>query len=194
MEIFIFYVFICVASLVLQSPILLNIHSQCQNINLISPVCFMHGGKWNAAPDSEVDIVTRNCIEFDPGHDVLDGVLVYNIQRKHAESDKSAQNESKCIQLLVVWHVEHTKELHVRTLLVEHDNELDEDKLRGLHQKYWHLLIAYVDSIKSNWLFDNVITLNTTAKVMNGSRRWDILISETTEYGVEKPLWIDETR
>jgi hypothetical protein len=190
------YVLICVISLVLQSPVSLNIHNQGQGIGLISPVYFMYGGRWNVVPDQEIDIdtVMRNCIEIDSGQDILEGALVYKIQRKHIESDKSAQDESKHIQLLVAWHVEYTKELHVCALIVEHDGELDEHKLRMLHQKYWHLLNAQVDPIKNNWRLNDATVLKTEIKVINGGYRWDIFISEEREYIIKRPFWIDTTR
>jgi hypothetical protein len=192
----IFYVLICIASLVLKSPVSLNIHNRCQNISLISPVYFIRGGKWHVVLDQEIDIdaVMRNCIEFDFRHDTLEGALVYKIQREHVGSDKSVQNESKYIQLLVAWHVEHTKGLHVRALLVEYDRELDKRKLWTLHQKYWHLLNTQINPIKSNWRLNDATLLKTKVKAMNGGCRWDIFISKGAEYVVERPLWIDTKR
>jgi hypothetical protein len=154
----------------------------------------MHGGKWHVVPDQEIGVnaVMRNRIEFGSGKDILEGALVYRIQRKHAESAKPAQDESKHIQLLVVWYVERTKELHVRTLIVEHDGELDEHKLRILHQKYWHLLNARVDPIKNNWQLNNA-TVKTKIKAMNGGYRWNIFISDKERYIVNRPFWIDTT-
>jgi hypothetical protein len=153
----------------------------------------MHGGKWHVVPDQEinVDAVMRNCIEFE--QDILEGALVYKIQRKHVKSGKSARYESNHIQLLVAWCVEHT-ELHVRALLVEHDGELDEHKLRSLHQKYWHLLNAQVDAIKSDWQLNGGSVLKTKIKAMNGGYRWDVFISKGSEYIVKRPFWIDTTR
>jgi hypothetical protein len=89
-----FSVLICVVSLALQSPVLLNIHNQCQGINLTSPVYFIHGGRWPIAPDQAIDVnaVMQNPIEFDAKQNILEGALVYRIQRKHITS---AQDESK---------------------------------------------------------------------------------------------------
>jgi hypothetical protein len=203
------FVLIYVVSLVLQSPISLNIHNQGQSINLISPVYFVHGGKWHTALDQEIhtNVSMRSCIEFDSGQDILEGALVYKIQkmetsflerecstqRKRAKIDKLVQDESRHIQLLVAWRVEHTKELNVRALLVEHDGELDEHKLRILYQKYWHLLNAQVDPIKSKWQLNDT-TVKTKIKTMNGDYRWDILISDKEEYSAKRPFWIDTTR
>jgi hypothetical protein len=197
LKILILFVLICI-SLTLQSPVSLSIHNQYQDINLISPVYFTHDGKWNTAPDQEINVnaVMRNLLEVDPGQNILEGALVYRIQKKHVKSDKSAQYELKCIQLLVAWRIEYTRELRVRALLVEHDNEFnwDEDKLKKLHQKYWRLLKTRVDPIENNWLLHDTTVLKTTIKVVNGGYRWDIFISEGAEDNIERPLWIDAER
>jgi hypothetical protein len=193
----IFSVLICVVSLTLQLPVLLNIHNRCQDINLTSLVYFMDGGWWNVLPDQGIDAnaIMRNRIKPDSGQNVLEGALVYKIQkRQNTESDELIQDESKHIQLLVVWHVDHIKGLRVRALLIEHDKKLDEDKLRWLYQKYWHSLNAWIDPIESNWMLDDATMLATTIKTMNGGYRWDIFISEGMEDNFEKPLWIDAER
>jgi hypothetical protein len=181
----------------LQSPISLNIHNQCQDINLISPVYFVDGGKWHVAPDQKIDAhaIMRNCIEFDSEQDILKGALVYKMQRKRTESDKSAQDKSRRIQLLVAWHVEPTKELNVRALLIEHDSELNEDKLRKLHQKYWHLLNTRFGFIRNHRLSDEATILTTMSKAMNGGYRWDIFTfkKEKDKYAME-PLWTNSER
>jgi hypothetical protein len=71
----IFYILIHVVSLALHSPVLLNIHNQCQDITLISPLYSMYGGKWHVTPDQEIDVdaVMRNRIEFDSERNVLEG-------------------------------------------------------------------------------------------------------------------------
>jgi hypothetical protein len=188
-----FSVLICVVSHALQSPVSLNIHNRCQDINLTSPVYFICGGGWNVAPEQEIDVnaVMSNRLEFDSGQDVLEGALVYRVQRKHAES---AQDGTRHIQLLVAWHVDHTEGLYVRELLVEHDRELDEDKLMKLHQKCWQSLNALVSPIGCNWLLNDAMVLTATIKAMNGGCRWDIFISEGESDSIKRPLWIDTDR
>jgi hypothetical protein len=173
----------------------LNIRNLCQDITLTSPVYFIYGGEWNVAPEQEIDVnvVMRSHLEVDSGRDMLEGVLIYKIQRQQAEYDEFVQNESKSIQLLIAWRVEHMRVLHVRALLVEHDSELDEDKLKRLQQKYWQLLKVQIDSTK-NWLLNGTTVLGTTIKVMNGGYRWDISIAEEIEDAIERPLWIDTER
>jgi hypothetical protein len=141
--------------------------------------------------------IMKNYLEFDSGHDILEGALVYRIQRKqHTKSDGFTQDGSKIIQILVTWRIEYTEGLHVCALLVEYDKEfnLNEDKLRGLYQKYWYVLKGRLNPIGINWLLDDETVLKTTVKVMNGGYKWDVLISEGEEDGIEIPLWIDAER
>jgi hypothetical protein len=164
---------------------------------MTSPAYFVHGGKWHVAPNQEIDAndVMRNRIEFDSGQDVLEGALVYKIQmRQHIESDEFIQDELKVIELLVVWSFERTKGLHVRALLIEHDEKFDEDKLKKLYQVNADTLDARVEFIGSNWLLNDVTILMTAVKVMNGGYRCDIFISEGIQYNVKKPIWIDAER
>jgi hypothetical protein len=166
---------------------------------MISPVYFIHGGKWHISPGQEIGVrtVMKSRIEFDSVQDILDGALVYKIQRKHAESDEFIQDESKNIQLLIAWRGDHTKGLDVRVLLVEQSKKFnwDEDKLKRLYQKYWHPLDAWVDFIGNNWLLDDATVLGAEVDAMNGGYRWDIHISERKEASViERPLWIDAER
>jgi hypothetical protein len=73
-------------------------------------------------------------------------------------------------------------------LLVEHESELDEDKLMWLHQKYWHSLDTQVDTIESNWQLNDATVLKTKVNTMNGSYRWDIFISKGMGYSGKRPL------
>jgi hypothetical protein len=192
-------VLICIASFALQSPVLLNIHNLCQDINLMYPICFMNGGKWHVIPEQETDVNTimSNHLEFDFEQDILEGALLYKIQwKQHTESNEFVKDGSKDIQLLVAWHVEHMEGLHIRALLVEHDKEfnLDEDKLRRLYQKYWHLLKAQIDPNRSNWMLNDTITLVTAVDVMYGGYRWDVLIIKGKGDDFKRPLWIDAER
>jgi hypothetical protein len=178
---------------------LLNIHNRCKDITLTSPVHFTHGGRWNVTPDQKIDVdsVMRNHLELDFERNRLEGTLIYKIQwRQCAESDEFIQDESKSIQLLVAWCVDYTKGLDIRASLVEHDKDFnwDEDKLRGLHQKYWHLLDAQINPIGCNWLLNDRVVLETAIKVMNGGCKWDVFIAEGIKNKLERPLWIDTTR
>jgi hypothetical protein len=188
----IFHVLIYIVRFALQSPVSLNIHNQCQDINLTSLVYFMHRGKWHVEPDKEVDVnsVIRNRIEFDSEQGMMEGALAYKIQRwQHVEPDELIQDKLKGVHLLVAWRGERTKGLNVHVLLVEHDREFDKDKLKMLHQKYWHSLDTWFNTIRSYRLSDDATILTTTVKVMNGGYRWDIFITkkENDQYIMEPP-------
>jgi hypothetical protein len=171
-------VLMCVTSLALQSLISLNIHNQCQDIKLISPVYFIHGGKWRAALDQRIDVntVMKNCVEFDAKQDTLEGALAYKIQ--HVGSD---QDESKHHWLLIAWHSEYTSGLHVCALVVEHNKQIDKDRLRKLYQKRWHSLNAQVNATGDNWILNDTTKLATIMNVTNGGYKWNLSISEETK-------------
>jgi hypothetical protein len=192
-----FSVLTCVVSLILRSPILPSIYNLCRNINLTSPVYFVHGGKWNVTPNQKIHAgsVMKNRVRFDFGQDLLDGVLIYRIQRRHMNFDDEDEDELTC-QLLIAWHVEHTKRLDVRVLVVKHDEfDWNGDKLKQLYQKCWQPLSVLANSIGSNWLLDDTTVLETMIKTMNEGYRWDIFISERRTYeSFVKPLWIDVER
>jgi hypothetical protein len=194
-----FHVLICVVSLALQPLVLLNIHNQCQNVNLISPVYFVHGGKLHVAPDQEMGAsnVIRNSLRFHSGQGVLEGALVYRIQRRqHAESDESVHDELERIRLLVAWCSKYTGELRVCALLIEHDKEFnwDKDKLKELHKKYWYSLDTWVDNIRNKWLLDGTTILTTLVKAMDEGYRWDISISKGTKDNTRRPVWVNTKR
>jgi hypothetical protein len=172
-----FCVLTCVVSFALHLPVSLNIHNQCKDNHLTSPVYFIYGGRWRVTPNQEiyVDAVMRSCIELDTRQDILEGALVYEVQRKHTES---AQDESKSVWLLVAWKGEHIKELHMRGLLVEHNKRLDEDRLKRLYEKRWPLLRERSDATGGSWSLDDTTKLTTTIRVMNRGYKWDIFISE----------------
>jgi hypothetical protein len=191
----IFPVLIYIASLALQPSIAFNIYNQCQTIKLTSPVYFIHGGKWHAALDQKIDTnaIMRNHLELDSRVDILEGVLMYRLQRKYTMFSKFFNDESRLIQLLVVWRIEYANELYVRALLVEHDSELDEDKLKRLYQKHWYLLGTQVDPIERNWRLRDGKGLITTIETRNEGYKWDIFITEGKD-GIVRPLWIDIDR
>jgi hypothetical protein len=236
-----FSALICVVSLALQSQVSLNIYNRCCDMDLISPVYFVHGGEWNVIPDHKIGInaIMRSRLELDFGWDILEGALIYRIHKYTApnefiqdESEHQPQtnnltssdyfthdeesyvvpdleayddddvmsdlirDEPKCIQLLVTWYGKHARELYVRALLIEHDQKFnwDKDKLRRLYQKYWHVLETQFDTIKNKWLLCDTTVLATAVKVMNGGRRWNILISKGTKYNVKRLLWVNTAR
>jgi hypothetical protein len=92
----IFYVLIYDFSFTLQFPVSLNIYNWRQDFDPISPVIYIHGGRWRVAPVQEMDTfnLMMNRLEFGSRQDMLEGALICGIQRKkHTEYDKLIQNE-----------------------------------------------------------------------------------------------------
>jgi hypothetical protein len=138
----------------------------------------MHGGKWHVTPDQKIDVnaVMQNRIEFDAKQDILEGALVYKIQYTG-----SAQDESKHHWFLIAWYGEYTRGSHVRTLVIEHNKQLDGDRLKKLYQKHWLSLKAQNNATGSDWILDDTTKLTTTVNVTDGGYKWDISISEETK-------------
>jgi hypothetical protein len=185
-------------SLTFQSPVSLNIYNWREDIDLISPVYFIHGGKCHIVADQKIDndAVMSNLLEFDSKQDIQCGILIYRMQKKHIKSGKLIQDEFKHIQLLVVWRIDHTEGLNIRALMIEHKKlDWNEDKLRRLYQKCWHPLDILINPIRRNWLLDDATVLTTVVSVMNGGYKWNVFIPEerTSDY-VMRPLWINTRR
>jgi hypothetical protein len=204
----IFFMLMCIVSLTLHGVMDVTVRNQYSDIELVSPVYFCNHGSYNEYPIERTDIGAMMKIGFSFGLDKLPGgILMYKVQRKRgvmsdrqpkadATPTEVVEDTSKTMRLLVVWEIEHFRDLRVYIVLVEHDNELewDEDRLSELHQKRWHSLNAWIDSTRNNWLLDDGAVLETTIKVMNGGHRWDIFISEGSNDNVRRPLWIDVER
>jgi hypothetical protein len=194
-------VLIYAVSLSIQPSFKLNIHNQCSNVDLVSPTYATSDElECYRAPDHNVCVggMTRaGFIIYKPGS-LSYIVLIYRLQRKQQhESTGISKDTSNISQLLVICKFSESQESYAGMLLVEHDKKLDwdEDKLKQLHQKYWHLLNVLVDPIRSDWLLnDKKTVLATTIKAMNGGYRWDIFISEEERNNAERPLWIDAER
>jgi hypothetical protein len=180
----IFSVLICVISLALHLPIPLYIHNWCQDIYLTSPVYFIRGGRWYVVPNQRIhiDAIMQSCLGFNVGQDVLEGALAYRLQEKYAKSD---QDKLSHIWFVVAWHGEHTKGLRIHTLLVKHNEELNEYKLKELYRKRWPLL-EKANITRGHWLLDDTTTLETTIKVMHKGHRWDIFISGRINYHIKR--------
>jgi hypothetical protein len=176
----IFYILICVFSFALRLAVSLNIYNQCKEINLTSPVYFIHGGKWYAELDQKIDTDAKmqNHIELDAKQDILEGALVYRVQRKHTVP---AQDESKGVWLLITWNSDYTKEPDVCALVIEHNKQLDEDRLRKMYQKSWSLFKTRASITKNNWVLSGMAILITTVSVTNGGYGWRVSISEEEE-------------
>jgi hypothetical protein len=120
-------------SLDLQLPSRVNIHNQCLNIKLISPVYFSNGAVCFMLSGQQIDIDTRMSASFEINatQDEFEDALLYRLQRYVESNDQNSvdtsatetnKNEAKCVQVLVAWKVKDF-ENSLYVVLVEHTKE-----------------------------------------------------------------------
>jgi hypothetical protein len=184
-------------SLSIQSSFKLNIHNQCLNVDLVSPMYITYGWLEGCKPpDHKVhagDIMSSSFI-IERLDDESVGTLICKLQRRQSYADRGAAN---VVQLLVVWRISESKELYVDVLLVEHDKVFiwNKDNLSDLYHKNINQFRLYSDPIIEIWSLNDSVALMTTFEIMNSGRILNVTISEIERYNyVRKPAHIDPER
>jgi hypothetical protein len=192
-------------SLALQLSECVTIHNQCSNIELVSPVYFGSGIVCPKLSNQQIDISTtmRACFEINAIQDEFEGALLYKLQiysddQYHMDASTTETNEATHIQMLVAWKVNDVKSF-VYIALVEHAKAFtwNEDELRRLYNKNYHLLREYDDMISNMWLIDDDMTLKTSLKLVGQKGNFGLSISiseeEKDNYAI-RPIWINTKR
>jgi hypothetical protein len=198
----------CTVSLTLHKTMIMTVHNQYPDIELISPVYFCNRGKRYRYRIKRVhdNVLMKIGFRFDFDQDVPRGILMYTIRRKsNIRSDhqssvdtistKVIEEALKMTRLLVTWKIEHLKEPKVNIILVEHDNELvlNEDKLTRLCEKVNNILSGRNSSV---WLMCGNTALTVTHEVV---RKTGLELKITVSQGVGnldaiRPMYIDSER
>jgi hypothetical protein len=102
-------------SISIQSSFKLNIHSQCLNVDLISPVYITNDGlECYRAPGHRVcagDAMRPSFILY-TSCNKSNGALIYKLQRRQSyESIEISKDTSGAAYLLVVWEISESKKL-----------------------------------------------------------------------------------
>jgi hypothetical protein len=188
-------------SLFIEPSVKLNIHNQCRNVSLTSPI-YITGEEleFHKPPDYKIcagdTMKSGFTIRSD---DESYGVLIYKLQRSQPhESTKINENASKVFHLLVVWKTSILDEIYADVLLVECDKGFtwNEDNLNELYYVNYDQFKKYDDITSYIWFMDNNMILETTFNVRNlkGNHELSISISEErNEYAIN-PFYIDLTR
>jgi hypothetical protein len=168
----------------------LNIHNQCSNVDLTSPVYITDDKlECHRPPDHKVNVggTMRSGFIICSSDYVSYGVLIYRLQRKQShEYIKINEYASRVFYLLVVWSVSESNKLYTDVLLVEHDEiferfDWNEDNLGELYHKNINQFRLFLDSVTETWLLDDNVALMSTFEIMNENRILDITISEVKE-------------
>jgi hypothetical protein len=165
------------------SKVTMMIHHQFPGVELISPVCAGNGIACYLSPDQCVDVDSTIQADFNIDTDQKEtiGALMYKLQRKSIDqSDEvaiSSEEEVTCIQFVIIWKVNSSKEFCVASFLIEHDNSYvwNEDRLLEL-AKRCKLSNVRDGSIKYTWLIHG----NTVVRmILNVAREKECCKLET---------------
>jgi hypothetical protein len=162
----------------------LNIHNQCLDVDLVSPVYTTgHKSECHRAPDYKVragDMMHSGFILYKPGNK-SNGALIYKLQRRQLhESTEIDKDTSNAFYILIIWRFSNSKKLYVDVLLIEHDKgfDWDKDNLEELYRKNDNWFRLCPDSATETWSLYGNTALITTFEIMNEDRILDITISE----------------
>jgi hypothetical protein len=184
----------------------LNIHNQCSNVKLISPIYFGNGVVYPKLSDQQIDIDTemKTCFTINTIQNELKGTMLFKLQRKENRFSIYLSNifkrqgysndEAKCIQMFIAWKVKNSK-LFLYVALVKHLKEFtwNEDKLRNLYYKNHSWLKEYNNTRSDAWLMDDNIVLKTTFNTRDLKNIPELSISISEEEkndGAMRPLCI----
>jgi hypothetical protein len=200
-------VLIYAVSLLIPSSFKLNIHNQCLNVDLVSPVYITDLGlDYHRPPGHNVCtgdtmrsgfIIDEHNFAFESS-DVLCGALIYGLQRKqihgYTEMNEDALSSAR---LLVVWEISRSKELYADALLIKHDKGFNWDKsdLEELYRKNSNQFRMFFGYAIETWSLDDSVALMIALNIMNKNHILDITISELKRHDSTRvPTHIDLKR
>jgi hypothetical protein len=178
----------------------LNIHNQCLNIDLVSPVYVTNDElECCRSPDHKAcarDIMRSRFI-IDSGN-VYDSALICRLQRNQThESAGISEDTSNIVYLLVTWCIPRISKLYADVLLVECDKKLDWNKsnLIDLYRKNFDLFRWFSRSATNVWSLNDKVALMITFEIMDKDHILDITISELErDNAMRTPAYIDSER
>jgi hypothetical protein len=188
-------------SLSIRSLVKLNIHDQCLNVGLVSPIYITGNGlECHKPPAYRVYAgeTMRSGFIINKSDDMFYGVLIYRLQRRWThESTDIGKDAISAAHLLVVWRISEFNELYADVLLIEHTKAFtwDEDNLKKLYYENYDRLKGYAGTISNTWLIDNMVLRTTfSARNLRGNPKLSISISEERDDYAASPFCIDLTR
>jgi hypothetical protein len=166
-----------------QTSFKLNIHNQCWNVDLVSPIYITNDLECYRSLNHKVYARDKMSSGFIiRWHGEPYSALIYKIQRRWLSARiKTCKDTATVAQLLVVWEISESKKLYANTFLVEHDGGFDWDKnaLEALlyHRNFDRSRLC-PDSATETWLLNDNTALMTTVEIINEDCVLNITISE----------------
>jgi hypothetical protein len=196
---------------------LMTVHNRYPGIELASPVYFCNHGTYYEYFVGTTYNDMKAEFRSDSNQDHPGGILMYEVQRKrNIISDRRFSidaiytkviEESKTMQLLVIWKNKRPGEPKIYIMLVEHDNELflNRDKLAQLYNKINDIPFGYGFMYPHTrhyntpghtiLMYDDTVLKAEYRLMQNVVLELDIAISEGNrdKYAM-KSMWIDSER
>jgi hypothetical protein len=180
----------------------LNIHNQCSNVGLMSPMYITgYGLESHRPPCYKVYVGDTMRSRFIIKSYLWSyGVLIYRLQKRQSyESTETDEDISNAICLLVAWRISESNELYADVLLLEHAKDFiwNEDKLNKLYYENDGRLKEYNGTISESWFMDDNMALRTilNARDLKGAPELSIFIFEEKKSNyVMRPFCINLKR
>jgi hypothetical protein len=190
----------CAVSLYIGSLFKLNIHNQCLNVDLASPI-YVTGVELECCRLPKYKVCAGDIMKsafIIKSDDVpVGGALICNLQRKHTnESVEFGEDTSSTVRLLVVWGTFESK-YDADVLLVESDKEFNWEKggLIDLYNKNSSRFRWFRLSATETWSLDDNTTLMIAFEIINEDRILNIIINEVgRDNNTRAPSHIDLER
>jgi hypothetical protein len=180
------------------SKVELTIHHQFPGTELVSPVYASKGATCYLSPDQSVDIGSTAQVGFNINLSQSEsiGALMYKLQRKN--TNEFDGDEAACIQFVIIWKVDDSKEFCVASFLIEHDKGCawDRDGLMKLAEHYSAFNIQH-GPVEETWLMHDNTVLMTSLSVTHEEEccELEMTISETSiKDDTQRLLYIDMDR
>jgi hypothetical protein len=171
----------------------LIIYHQFPGVELISPVYVGSGVKYYLPPDQRVMAGSTARIGFNIYSIWIMsmGVMIYKLQRKNTDEFNevtiSNEEEETCIQLVMIWKVNISKEFCVALFLIEHDKDYDWDKLLKLARHY-QLTNIQRGPIEYTWLMHDNTVLMTSLNITREEEHYKLEMT-LSEESINRDTW-----
>jgi hypothetical protein len=165
------------------SKVKVTIHHQFPGVELVSPVYAGKGATCCMSIDQKVDVgsTTQTGFNIDTDREESIAVLLYKLQKKN--TDQSNEEETTCIQLVLIWKINSSKGLCINSFLIEHDKGRVWDKagLMKLAERYKPTHIQ-CSLIEDTWLMHNntALMIRSNKTCRGGCYELEVAISETS--------------
>jgi hypothetical protein len=182
------------------SRIELMIHHQFPGIELSSPAYASRHARCCLRPEQKVNVGTTMQAYFNINPDQDEAISILMCKLERININELSENETTCIQLLVVWKIDRLKRFYVVTYLMEHDKShvWNRSKLIKLAEGEDKLFDILYCPVEETWLIHDNLVLKTKVNITHKEEcyKLEITISEMSikDDDTRRPWYIDMDR